>query len=158
MTAHPLSGERIEVHGGATAWWPCHIGRSTNIGKDSTVGALAHIGQFVTVGRGCSIQGGAYIADQCVLGDGVFVGPKAVILNDKYPPSGDRTKWKPVTVGDGAVIGGNATVIPGNNIGQNSVLAAGAVLTKPLPANEVWAGNPAVFMMDRAAYDQQQGA
>ena len=157
MTEHPLNGERIPLKGGATAWWPCHIGPSSEVGEGTTIGALAHIGQKVCTRRRCRVQGGAYIADQCAVGDEVLVGPNAVILNDKHPPSRDLEKWQPVTVNTDAVIGGNATVIPGNTIGENAVLAAGAVLTKPLPANEVWGGNPAKFMMMRSEYEQRRG-
>ncbi len=156
MDDHPLSGQRLDLEHGSVAWWPCHIGTNATIGPNCTIGALAHIGQRVVLGRGCKVQGSAYIADECVLGDGVFVGPSAVLLNDKFPPSNDRTKWQPVHVGAGAVIGGNATVIPGNNIGEGSVLAAGAVLTKDLPANEVWGGNPAAFLMTRDMYEARR--
>ncbi len=156
MADLPLSGQRIDLEHGGIAWWPCHIGKNAKIGSDCSIGALAHIGQRVVLGRGCKIQGSAYIADECVLGDGVFIGPAAVLLNDKFPPSNNRAKWKPVHVGDGAVIGGNATVIPGNNIGERGVLAAGAVLTKDLPANEVWGGNPAEFLMTREAYEARR--
>ena len=156
MTDLPLSGQRIALDD-AVAWWPCHIGRDAVIGKGSSIGALAHVGQRVVLGEGCKIQGSAYIADDCRLGDGVFIGPAAVILNDKFPPSNDRGKWQPVHVGDEAVIGGNATVVPGNNIGARAVLAAGAVLTRPLPAGEVWGGNPATFMMMRDEYEARRG-
>lgn len=158
MTDLPLTGQRIDLEDGSVAWWPCHIGKNATVGSNCSIGALAHIGQRVVLGKGCKIQGSAYIADECVLGDNVFVGPAAVVLNDKFPPSNDRSKWRPVHVGDGAVIGGNATVIPGNNIGEGAVLAAGAVLTKHLPAQEVWGGNPAVFLMTRAAYEQRREA
>ena len=157
MTAHHLSGERINLPGGAVAWWPCHIGSDTTIGEGSSIGALAHVGQRVTIGKDCSVQGGAYIADECTLGDAVFIGPNAVVLNDKYPPSGDRKRWDPVTIGNGAVIGGNSTIVPGNDVGENAVLAAGAVLTRHLPPNEVWGGNPAVYMMKRDDYEQHGG-
>ncbi|MBO95347.1 MAG: N-acetyltransferase [Euryarchaeota archaeon] len=157
MTDLPLSGQRVELDD-AVAWWPCHIGRDAVIGKGSSIGALAHVGQRVVLGEGCKIQGSAYIADDCRLGDGVFIGPAATILNDKFPPSNDRGKWQPVHVGDEAVIGGNATVVPGNNIGARAVLAAGAVLTRPLPAGEVWGGNPATFMMTRDEYEARRGA
>ena len=157
MTDLPLSGQRIALDD-AVAWWPCHIGRDAVIGKGSSIGALAHVGQRVVLGEGCKIQGSAYIADDCRLGDGVFIGPAAVILNDKFPPSNDRGKWQPVHVGDDAVIGGNATVVPGNNVGARAVLAAGAVLTRPLPAGEVWGGNPATFMMTRDEYEARRGA
>jgi len=158
MVGLPLSGQRVDLGRESVAWWPCHIGKDAEIGPECSIGALAHIGQRVQLGRGCKVQGSAYIADECVLGDEVFVGPSAVLLNDKFPPSNDRKKWRPVRVGNGAVIGGNATVIPGNNIGERGILAAGAVLTKHLPANEVWGGNPAVFLMTREAYEARREA
>ena len=154
MSELPLEGQRIELSGGGIAWWPCHVGTDTIVGHSSSIGALAHIGQRVRIGQRCKIQGAAYIADDCHLEDDVFVGPSAVLLNDRFPPSNDRLKWKPIHVASGAVIGGNATIIAGCNVGQGSVLAAGAVLTKHLPANEVWAGNPARYLMSREAYEQ----
>jgi UDP-2-acetamido-3-amino-2,3-dideoxy-glucuronate N-acetyltransferase len=152
----PLSGQRLDLGDGAVAWWPCHIGKGANIGPNTSVGALAHIGQHVVVGARCKIQGSAYIADTCVLGDDVFIGPSAVLLNDKFPPSNDRAKWKPVVIESGAVIGGHATIVPGCTVGRNSVLAAGSVLTKDLPEGEVWAGNPARYLMSRAAYEARR--
>lgn len=156
MPEPAVSGDRIDLGSGSVAWWPCHIGKGASIGADCSIGALAHVGQHCVLGDGCRVQGSAYIADDCLLGNRVFVGPAAVLLNDKFPPSGDREKWLPVKVEDGAVIGGNATLVPGCSMGANSVLAAGAVLTKHLPANEVWAGNPAAFLMTRAEYEQRR--
>tara|TARA_B100001778_G_scaffold288733_1_gene257250 strand:- start:281 stop:781 length:501 start_codon:yes stop_codon:yes gene_type:complete len=158
MTNLPLTGQRVDLPGNSVAWWPCHIGHEASIGERCSIGALAHVGQRVVMGEDCKIQGSAYIADDCQLGKGVFIGPSAVILNDKYPPSNNRAKWQPVRIGNHAVIGGNATIVPGNHVGERSVLAAGAVLTKDLPANEVWGGNPATFMMTRQAYEEQRGA
>jgi acetyltransferase-like isoleucine patch superfamily enzyme len=108
------------------------------------------------MGDECRIQGGAYIADGCILGNQVFVGPNATLLNDRYPPSGNKALWQPINVNDGAVIGGGATVVAGCDIGKNAVLAAGAVLTKHLPEEEVWAGNPARFMMKRSQYESKR--
>jgi len=55
------------------------------------------------------------------------------------------------------VIGGGATILPGLTIHADAVLAAGSVLTKDLPAGEVWAGNPAKYLMTRAAYEEARG-
>jgi UDP-2-acetamido-3-amino-2,3-dideoxy-glucuronate N-acetyltransferase len=117
---------------------------------------LAHIGRNVTLGNGCRIQGGAYVADDCHLGEGVFIGPNATLLNDKYPPSRNSEQWQPVRIGKNAVVGGGSTVLPGCDIGEGGVLGAGSTLTKQLPKNEVWAGQPAVFVMTRKAYDEKQ--
>ena len=156
MTRNSTPNERIELPNNSVAWGPCKIGTGLTNGDDCSIGALAHVGRNVTLGDKCRIQGGAYIADLCILGNGVFVGPNAALLNDRYPPSGDKELWQPITVNDGAVIGGGSTVVPGCNIGANAVLAAGAVLTKSLPDNEVWAGNPATFLMTREEYEAKR--
>ena len=147
---------RIELQHGSVAWSPCVLGERLVVGELCSIAALTHIGRDVTMGAKCRIQGGAYIADGCTLGDRVFIGPNATLLNDKYPPSGNKEKWQPIKVSDGAVICGGATVVPGCDVGKNAVLAAGAVLTKHLPDEEVWSGNPAKFLMDRAEYEAKR--
>ena len=67
-------------------------------------------------------------------------------INDLFPPSRRRTgsdaEWKKLTIKEGATIGSNATLLP-VTIGRNSVVAAGAVVTKDVPDNVIVAGNPA---------------
>jgi|TARA_B110000459_G_scaffold45590_1_gene50496 UDP-2-acetamido-3-amino-2,3-dideoxy-glucuronate N-acetyltransferase len=147
----------IDLQNGSVAWSPCHIGKGLTVGSDCSIGALSHIGRNVTVGDACRIQGGAYIADGCVLASEVFIGPNATLLNDRYPPSKDSEKWAPVHVAAKAVIGGGATIIAGLKVGENAVLGAGSTLTKDLPANEVWVGNPAKRLMTRSEYEQKGG-
>jgi acetyltransferase-like isoleucine patch superfamily enzyme len=53
---------------------------------------------------------------------------------------------KPVTIGDNVWIGMNACILPGVEIGDNSIIGSGSVVTRNVPANEVWAGNPAHFV------------
>jgi len=158
VSSQPINGQRFELEGGGVAWWPCLIGKNTSVGIGTSIGALAHIGQHVTVGERCKIQGSAYIADHCNIGDDVFIGPNATLLNDRFPPSGNVDAWQPIDVGSHAVIGGNSTVVAGCNIGDNAVLAAGAVLTKDLPNGEVWAGNPASYLMKRSEYEAKREA
>ena len=146
-------GERIDLPNGSVAWNPCYIGKDCQIGSNVSIGCLAHVGRNVTLGDGTRIQGGAYVADLSNLGDNVFIGPNATILNDKYPPSGNPDLWEPVTLEDGVVIGGGATVLPGLIVHENAVLAAGSLLTKNLPSGEVWAGNPARFHSTREEYE-----
>ena len=148
-----VSGIRIDLSDDSVAWQPCHIGKGAIIGSKCSIGALAHIGSEAVLGDRVRVQGGAYIANECIVWDDVFIGPNATLLNDKYPPSRDATKWAPVIVEARAVIGGGATVLPGVKVGENAVLAAGAVLTRDLPSDEVWAGNPAKFLMTRTAYE-----
>tara|TARA_B110000305_G_scaffold47238_1_gene50436 strand:- start:2875 stop:3390 length:516 start_codon:yes stop_codon:yes gene_type:complete len=151
-----VNGQRLDLERGSVAWEPCHIGENAQIGANCSIGALVHIGRKVVLGNACRIQGGAYLADGCVLGDRVFLGPNSTLLNDKYPPSGNAQQWQPVQISNDAVIGGGATVIAGCSVGQNAVLGAGSTLTRNVPDNEVWVGNPAVFLMMRNTYDEKQ--
>ena len=156
MSLSSIPNNRIELPNSSVAWAPCKIGIGLTNGNNCSIGALAHVGRDVTMGDKCRIQGGAYIADLCVLGNAVFVGPNATLLNDRFPPSGNKALWQPIIVNDGAVIGGGSTIVPGCNVGTNAVLAAGAVLTKSLPDNEVWAGNPAAYLMTREEYEAKR--
>lgn len=153
---NPDPDNRIVLPNNSVAWQPCMIGENLSHGNDCSIGSLAHIGRNVSMGNGCRIQGGAYIADGCILGEFVFIGPNATLLNDKYPPSGDSKLWRPVEIGNNAVIGGGATVVAGCIIGNMAVLGAGSVLTKDIPDGEVWAGNPAKFMMSREQYNSKR--
>ena len=76
--------------------------------------------------------------------DNVFIGPNATFTNDKHP----RSKVYPETflrtlIKKGASIGANATILPGIEIGEHSVVGAGAVVTKSIPPYAVVMGNPA---------------
>ena len=135
---------------------PCYLGKNLIVGEHVSIGAMCHIGRNVTIGDNSNIQGSNYIADRTVIGASVFIGPNSTILNDKYPPSGNAEKWIPVEVQNHAVVGGGCTLLPGANLGEGSVLGGGSVLTKPIPAGEVWAGNPARFLMTREEYDNKR--
>ncbi len=148
-----LISKKITLESGATAWTPCYVG-TESIGAGTNIGSLSHVGRNVVVGKNCKIQGSVYIADKTTIGNNVFIGPGAVITNDKYPPSGG--KWNPVKVADGVVIGGNSTIVAGVSLGQDCVVAAGAVVTRSVPEKEVWAGNPAKFMMHREEYENKR--
>jgi acetyltransferase-like isoleucine patch superfamily enzyme len=149
-----LSGHRIELIGGATAWWPCLVG-SDSIGNGTNIGALSHIGKDVKVGINCRIQGSVYIADGCSIGNEVFIGPGAVLTNDRHPPS--KGIWSPVIVEDKVVIGANATIVAGVKLHTGCVIAAGAVVITDIPPQQVWGGNPAKQMMMRKEYESRRG-
>ncbi len=82
------------------------------------------------------------------IGDNAFIGPNVSIYTACHPlEASERNRYvewsEPVTIGDNVWIGGSATIIPGVTIGNNVVIAAGAVVTKDVPDNVVVAGNPA---------------
>ena len=152
-----IGGKLVPLNATSNAYEPCYIGKGLVVGKNIVIGAMCHIGRTVTIGDGTRIQGSTYISDNTIIESNVFIGPNTTILNDKYPPSGNKEKWKPVTICQNTVIGGGSTILPGVIIGANSVLGAGSVLTKSIPKDEVWKGNPATFHMQRKDYEKKRG-
>ena len=57
-----------------------------------------------------------------------------------------QRKCAPVVIGDNVFIGAKCIILKGVIIGENSIVGAGSVVTKSIPANQIWAGNPARFI------------
>ena len=114
------------------------IGDRCNIGKD------VYIDSAVVVGDDCKIQNFATLYRGVTIGNRVFVGPHACFTNDVYPRA-VSPDWKivPTKVEDGASIGANATILCGLTVRRYSMVAAGAVVTKDVPAQALVAGVPA---------------
>ena len=117
---------------------------SAQLGKNVKVGAYAEVGRDVVVGDNTNISAGVFIPENVIIEDNVFVGPHAVFTNDKNPPSfGEWRKEEPNIIKSGASIGANSTILPNLTIGKNSVVGAGAVVTKNVPDGVTVVGSPA---------------
>lgn len=118
------------------------IREHTTIGNGVSVGSHTVIDGYTTIGNKTSIQSMVYIPMHTTIADNVFIGPRATLTNDKYPPTG-----KPKLVGpileSYCAIGANATILPFVKIGYGSVVAAGAIVTKNVPPNSLAVGCPA---------------
>jgi len=123
-----------------------------SIGDNSKVGAFVEIQKGATIGKNCKISSHTFICEGVHIEDNVFVGHGVMFTNDLFPratnPDGSaqtEADWKLVEtfVRKGASIGSNATILCGVTIGENSLVGAGAVVTKDVPANTVVAGSPA---------------
>jgi maltose O-acetyltransferase len=82
------------------------------------------------------------------IGDDVQIGPNVQLLTPTHPvePEPRRQKWEaaqPITIGDNVWLGGGVIVLPGVSIGADTVVGAGSVVTRDLPAGVVAVGNPA---------------
>ena len=83
-----------------------------------------------------------------VIGTDVLIGPNCSLYTAIHPtePGPRRAKWEssaPITIEDNVWLGGSVVVCPGVTIGENSIIGAGAVVTRDIPANCIAVGNPA---------------
>lgn len=129
---------------GVKIWDYAHVRTGAIIGDNTIVGRNVQIDAGVSVGSGCKIQNGVSVYSGVTLKNDVFVGPFAVFTNDLNPRAFNK-EWTitPTTVQEGASIGANATIVCGNDIGAYALVAAGAVITKPVQPFELVGGVPA---------------
>ncbi|VVB96523.1 2,3,4,5-tetrahydropyridine-2,6-dicarboxylate N-acetyltransferase [uncultured archaeon] len=118
------------------------IREETRMGNRVLIGTNTIIDGRTKIGNNVSIQGNVYIPLNVSIEDNVFIGPCAVLANDKYPI---RTKsdLKGPTLRKGASVGANATILPGVEIGEGAMVAAGALVTKDIPPWKLAIGFPA---------------
>jgi len=117
----------------------CKIKSNTIIGSSVTVNVNTTVGEYVKIETACHLTGNMIIEDH------VFFGPEVTTMNDKYMGRTNSSKDKSIGphIMRGAVIGSNASILPGITIGRNVMVGAGAVVTKNIPDNKVVIGNPA---------------
>jgi UDP-2-acetamido-3-amino-2,3-dideoxy-glucuronate N-acetyltransferase len=144
--------ESAQVGPRTTVWHLAQIRENARLGVDCIVGRGAYVGPGVIIGDRVKLQNYALVYEPARLEDEVFIGPAAVLINDLYPRSADVTgklkrpaDWEAlgVVIRHGASIGARAVVGPGLIVGRFALVAAGAVVTKPVPDFALVAGVPA---------------
>jgi UDP-2-acetamido-3-amino-2,3-dideoxy-glucuronate N-acetyltransferase len=117
----------------------CKIGENCNLGQNVFVSTGVVLGNNVKVQNNVSIYDGVHCEDD------VFLGPSMVFTNVINPRSAiiRRENYVKTTLGKGASVGANATLICGNDIGAHALIGAGSVITKPVPSYALMVGNPA---------------
>jgi acetyltransferase-like isoleucine patch superfamily enzyme len=142
-----LIEEGAKIGKGAKVWHYAHIRKGAKVGDATIIGRNVQIDANVLVGSGCKIQNGVSVYSGVTIGDDVFVGPFAVFTNDLNPRAFNKS-WKitPTLIHNGASIGANATIVCGNDIGEYAMVAAGAVVTKPVKPYQLVVGVPARHM------------
>lgn len=143
-----------KVGADAKIWHFVHVLRNTVIGAGSVLGQNVMAGPNVSIGRDCKIQNNVALYEGVQLEDGVFCGPSCVFTNVNNPRAFVQRKdeFRKTLVKRGASVGANATIVCGNTLGEYCFIAAGAVVTKDVPAYAMMAGVPArrIGWMSRA--------
>lgn len=146
VSPHARLGEGVRI------WHLAQVREKAVIGEGCIIGRGAYIGTGVTLGRNCKVQNYALVYEPARLGEGVFVGPAAVLTNDQFPRSvapdmslKSASDWEAVgvTIGDGASIGARAVCVAPVTVGRWATVAAGAVVTRDVPDFALVMGVPA---------------
>ena len=145
---HPLSDcKNPNIPATTNIWQFCVVFPNCTIGENCNICSHCLIENDVKIGNNVTVKCGVQIWDGIEIEDDVFIGANVTFTNDKYPKSKNpdwtllRTK-----ICKGASIGAGSTILPGITIGTNAVVGAGSVVTKSIPDNELWLGNPARFV------------
>ena len=149
-------GARATIRAGAIIYGDVKIGddfqtghhvlvrEHTRVGRHVLVGTQSVIDGHTTIGNFVKIETHVYIPTHVNIGDFVFIGPGVTMTNDRYPLKlRDHYQPEGQTLEDGVTIGGGVTILPGVTIGRDAFVAAGAVVTKDVPADHMAIGSPA---------------
>ena len=142
---HPLADCQAQQIGKDTKVWQfCVILKDAVIGNNCNICSHVFIENDVVIGDNVTVKCGVQIWDGLTIGHNVFIGPNVTFSNDKYPRSKKYPESIPKTIiEDGASIGANSTILPGIRIGKNSMIGAGAVVTRDVPDGTLVTGIPA---------------
>lgn len=151
---HPTAevSKQTKIGQGTSVWHQAQVREGARIGQNCIIGKGVYIDKGVKIGNNCKLENYSCIFRGATIKDGVFVGPGAFVLNDKYPRAitpGGKLKFdsdweeRQTFIGNGAAIGAGAIVLPGIKINEFALVGAGAVVTKDVPPYTLVCGNPA---------------
>jgi acetyltransferase-like isoleucine patch superfamily enzyme len=117
-----------------------------NIGEHCNICAHCFIENDVVIGNSVTVKCGVYLWDGIVIEDNVQIGPNVTFTNDKYPRAKKDFLLQRTIIKSNASIGAGSTILGGVTIGENAMIGAASLVTKDIPANELWVGSPAKFV------------
>lgn len=144
---HPLSDCQAQIPESTNVWQYCVILPNAKIGENCNICSHCFIENNVVVGDNCTVKCGVQLWNGIALEDDVFIGANVTFTNDRYPRS-KNSDWilEKTLIKCGASIGAGSTLLCGITVGERAMVGAGSVVTKDIPAGELWLGNPAHFV------------
>ncbi|QIZ69380.1 acyltransferase [Oxynema aestuarii] len=148
--------EGAQIGEATKIWHFSHVMGQAKIGSHCILGQNVFVANAVEVGNYCKIQNNVSLYEGAILEDYVFCGPSMVFTNVKTPrcefPRNTSKDYATTLVKRGASIGANATIVCGVTLYECAFVAAGAVVTKDVPAYAMVAGVPAKIIGWMSAY------
>ena len=151
---HPTAEVEPEaiIGDGTKIWRHTQVRRGARIGMDCILGKGVYVDHDVTIGNRVKLENGAFVFYGAAVEDGVFIGPRACLTNDRVPRSITASgalktdeDWEAgrTVVRYGASIGAGAVIVTGVTIGRWAMVGAGAVVTHDVPDHALVIGVPA---------------
>jgi acetyltransferase-like isoleucine patch superfamily enzyme len=151
---HPTADLEAGVSVGPRSgiWHRAQVRTGATIGAECVIGRDAFIDEGVTLGNRVKVQNLALVYHGVTVEDGVFIGPNAILTNDRFPraitASGELARaddWtvSPINLRTGCSIGAGSVVVAGTDVGRFATVGAGSVVTRSVPDHALVAGNPA---------------
>lgn len=133
------------IGAGTKIWHFSHVMSGAVLGENCNLGQNVVVSPEVVLGKNVKVQNNVSIYTGVICEDDVFLGPSMVFTNVTNPRSAvnRRGQYEKTTVGKGASIGANATIVCGHDIGEYAFIGAGAVVTKTVKPYALMVGNPA---------------
>jgi acetyltransferase-like isoleucine patch superfamily enzyme len=121
------------------------IREKNSIGDNVSIGSNSVIEHHVIIGNNVRIHSNCFIPEFTIIEDDVWIGPGVVFTNARYPAGRNTKKFlMGCKISQFAKIGAGCVILPGVQIGKNSLIGAGSVVTKDVADGIVSVGNPAV--------------
>lgn len=144
---HPTAEvNSFKIGANTRIWQHCVVLEGAVIGENCNINYNVFIENDVVIGNNVTVKCGVYLWDGIVIEDNVQIGPNVTFTNDKYPRAKEPFELRQTRIMKNASIGAASVILGGITIGENAMIGAGSIVTKDVPNNELWYGQPARFV------------